>query len=65
VGNNHLKFRALQRNFAIDAIGFNLGKKISECSHGRHFSMVYTLEENIFQGTSTPQIRLKDLRPLS
>jgi hypothetical protein len=27
--------------------------------------MVYTLEENIFQGTSTPQIRLKDLRPLS
>lgn len=64
VGNNHLKFRALQKNFAIDAIGFNLGKKITDCNHGRPISMVYTLEENIFQGNSTPQIRIKDLRPL-
>lgn len=63
VGNNHLKFRALQKNFAIDAIGFNLGHKIAECSHGKPFSMVYTLEENLFNGTTTTQIRLKDLRP--
>lgn len=63
VGNNHLKFRALQKNFAMDAIGFNLGHKITECSHGKPFSMVYTLEENLFNGTTTTQIRLKDLRP--
>ena len=63
VGNNHLKFRALQNNFAIDAIGFNLGHKIEQCSHGRVFSMVYTLEENTFSGSTMPQVRIKDLRP--
>lgn len=63
VGNNHLKLRALQRNFAIDAIGFNLGHKINDCSHGKPFSVVYTLEENIFNGSSTLQLRIKDLKP--
>ncbi|RPI65995.1 MAG: single-stranded-DNA-specific exonuclease RecJ, partial [Ignavibacteriae bacterium] len=63
VGNNHLKFRALQKNFAIDAIGFNLGHKINDCSHGKPFSMVYTLEESLFNGTSMPQLRIKDIRP--
>ena len=63
VGNNHLKFRALQHNFAIDAIGFNLGHKINECSNGRPFSMVYTLEESPFHGSSMPQLRIKDIRP--
>jgi len=65
VGNNHLKFRALQNNFAIDAIGFNLGHKIEQCSNGRPFSMVYTLEESLFGGSSMPQIRIKDIRPES
>ncbi len=63
VGNNHLKFRALQKNFAIDAIGFNLGHKINDCSNGKPFSMVYTLEESLFNGTSMPQLRIKDIRP--
>ena len=63
VGNNHLKFRARQHNFAIDAIGFNLGHKIDDCSNGRTFSMVYTLEESPFHGSTMPQLRIKDIRP--
>lgn len=63
VGNNHLKFRALQNNFAIDAIGFNLGHKLEQCSNGKVFSMVYTLEENTFSGSAMPQVRIKDIRP--
>ncbi len=63
VGNNHLKFRAMQRNFQIDAIGFGLGDKLHDVSHGKSFSIVYTLEENYFQGTSSPQIRIKDVHP--
>jgi len=63
VGNNHLKFRAMQRHFQLDAIGFGLGGKISDVSHGRTFAMVYTLEENLFNGGSTPQIRIKDIHP--
>ncbi len=62
VGNNHLKFRALQSNFVIDAIGFNLGDKLSIANAGRPFSLVYTLEENTYNGSTAPQIRIKDIR---
>ncbi|MCU0331111.1 MAG: single-stranded-DNA-specific exonuclease RecJ [Candidatus Kapabacteria bacterium] len=64
VGNNHLKFRALQKNFAMDAIGFNLGHRINDCSNGKSFALVYTLEENTFNGQTTPQLRIRDVRPL-
>lgn len=63
VGNNHLKFRAIQNNFAIDAIGFNLGHKINDCSNGKPFQVAYTLEENMFNGSTTLQLRIKDIRP--
>lgn len=62
VGNNHLKFRALQSNFVIDAIGFNLGDKISIAASRRPFSLVFTLEENTYNGITAPQIRIKDIR---
>lgn len=63
VGNNHLKFRALQSHFTIDAIGFNLGDKMALCRNGRPFSIAYTLEENNHNGSTMPQISIKDLRP--
>lgn len=63
VGNNHLKFRAIQNNFAIDAIGFNLGHRMVDCSNGRVFSLVYTLEESVYHGQTTPQLRIRDIRP--
>jgi single-stranded-DNA-specific exonuclease len=63
VGNNHLKFRALQNNFAIDAIGFNLGHRMSDCSYGKMFSLVYTLEESVYNGQTSPQLRIRDIRP--
>lgn len=62
VGNNHLKFRAMQSNFIIDAIGFNLGDKLPVALSGKPFSLVYTLEENTYNGNTAPQIRIKDLR---
>jgi len=63
VGNNHLKFRALQKNFAMDAIGFNMGHRYSDCANGKSFSLVYTLEENVHNGQTTPQLRIRDIRP--
>ena len=63
VGNNHLKFRALQSNFVIDAIGFNLGSKASLCTNGKPFMIAYTLEENVYKGQVTPQLSIKDVRP--
>lgn len=63
VGNNHLKFRALQSNFAIDAIGYNLVEKKHICSNGKTFSIVYIIEEASFNGQNTIQLRIKDLKP--
>lgn len=62
VGSNHLKFRAYQSHFVIDAIGYNLGHKIDVCTAGRPFSIVYNIEESNYNGHSIIQLRLKDLR---
>lgn len=62
VGKNHLKFRAYQ-SFEIDAIGYNLGHKIDVCQSGKPFQIVYNIEENTFNGHTTPQLRIKDIRP--
>ena len=61
VGRNHLKFRAYQ-SFEIDAIGYNLAEKISCCSNGKPFSIIYNIEDNVYNGFSTPQLRIRDIR---
>ncbi len=63
VGNNHLKFRAFQSNFAIDAIAYNLGHKINICTGKKPFSIVYHIEESSFSGYPTIQLRVKDIAP--
>ncbi len=62
VGSNHLKFRAYQSHFVIDAIGYNLGHKIDICSTGKPFSIVYNIEESNYNGHNMIQLRIKDLR---
>lgn len=63
VGSNHLKFRALQSNFVIDAIGYNLAGKIDSLINAKTFSIVYNLEENNFNGNNSIQLRIKDIKP--
>ncbi len=61
VGSNHLKFRAYQSHFAIDAIGYNLGQKLDVCNSGKPFSIVYNIEESTYNGHTSIQLRLRDL----
>jgi single-stranded-DNA-specific exonuclease len=61
VGNNHLKFRAYQSNFVIDAIGYNLAAKINLCTNRKAFSIVYNLEETVISGHTNIQLRIKDI----
>jgi hypothetical protein len=63
VGNNNLRFRAIQNNFVIDAIGQNLADKLNFCSNGKSFSMVYNLELTSYNGAKTPQLIIKDIKP--
>ncbi len=62
VGNNILKFRAMQNNFVIDAIGYGMADKYSICTSGKPFSILYNLEINSFNGQNTPQLYIKDIR---
>ncbi|MDZ7261515.1 MAG: single-stranded-DNA-specific exonuclease RecJ [candidate division KSB1 bacterium] len=63
VGNNHLRFKVRQDGVVIDAIGFNLGDLLYRIAPGEpNLDMAYVIEENEWQGRTTIQLRVKDLR---
>ncbi len=63
VGSNHLKFKVRKDGVVMDAIGFNLGDKMYRVPTGeRKVELVYTLDENDYNGRTTLQLRVKDLR---
>ncbi len=61
--NSHLKMTIKQRDSAnFSAIGFNLGDKIDLVLNEKTFEAVYSVEENEWNGSTSIQLRLKDLR---
>lgn len=69
IGQNetHLKLfvkqlQGIGNSQGFSAIGFNLGAKLELVKNQKLFDMVYSIDENEFNGTITVQLRLKDLR---
>ncbi len=62
--DEHLKFLVKQNeeDKAMEAIGFGQAKYYDLVASGMRFSMAYHLEENIYMGNKTLQLRVKDLR---
>ena len=65
-GGQHLKLTLMEADGepggrTYDAIGFNLGEKKDLVSDGKRFKAVFCIEENEYQGRTSPQIRLKDI----
>ncbi|MFU8812175.1 MAG: single-stranded-DNA-specific exonuclease RecJ [Balneolaceae bacterium] len=64
VGNGHLKMRVRQSSSEVfDAIGFNMHEylpKLRNCTQDR-IDVAYVLEENLWNGRRTIQMRLKDI----
>ncbi|WP_026913769.1 single-stranded-DNA-specific exonuclease RecJ [Christiangramia portivictoriae] len=60
----HLKCQVKQEgsNIKFDVIGFNLGKKLNLIEQGKKFDAVFSLDENTWNGNTTIQLRLKDIR---
>lgn len=59
---NHLKARFVQGSSStIDAIGFGLGQKMDLLKKGAPLRIAYALEENVWQGNVSVQLRLKDI----
>lgn len=65
VKDQHIKFIVYQQNnIVVDGIGFNLADKFDIVQQGP-FDMVYTIDENDFNGTIRLQIRVLDIKPSS
>ncbi|MEN9700079.1 MAG: hypothetical protein RLZZ301_1277 [Bacteroidota bacterium] len=60
----HLKLKLSQANcpFVFDAIAFGFAHHASELTVGSVIAIAYQLETNTFNGRSTVQLQLKDLR---
>lgn len=63
VKNAHIRFVVSQDNHtAISGIGFGLAEKFGLLSQGEPFDIIYTVEENEWNGNKTIQIKVLDLR---
>ena len=59
----HLKAQFSQRQSPpFGVIGFNLGNKLSLVKNKKNVDVVYSLDENEWNGTKSIQLKLKDLR---
>lgn len=58
----HLKLTLRDENFVINAIGFEIGYLVEEYRIGDRIDVVGTLEINSFNGFSSIQINMKDIR---
>jgi single-stranded-DNA-specific exonuclease len=66
VGNDHLKLEVIanQNDFqGIAGIGFNLGNKMDLIRSGEPFDVAYHIEENEWQGRTTLQLMMQDIKP--
>ncbi len=61
---DHLKLNIItgSDNKTYNAIGFGLGKKQDIINNGKSFDAVYTIEENHWNGITSLQLNLKDIR---
>lgn len=63
VKEQHIKFVVGQQNgFVVDGIGFGMADKYDVLQNGP-FDIVYTLDENEFNGNTKLQIKVIDVRP--
>ncbi|MFC1898541.1 single-stranded-DNA-specific exonuclease RecJ [Candidatus Cloacimonadota bacterium] len=62
VGKNHLKLKVVKDGCTLDMIGFNLGDFLPFLKKGSFIDIAYTLEFNTWQGRTTIQGKLKDIK---
>ncbi len=61
VGENHLKFKAIQDKTVISAIGWKLGELYEMLISNRLLDMVFVIEENEWNGLKEIQLNVKDI----
>ena len=61
--DKHVRFLAAQygNENVFNAVGFDMIEHYDRLASGDSFRMTFTLEENVYNGTTTLQLRIKDL----
>ena len=65
VADSHLKcwlYQASNPHLRLDAIGFGLGKHLTKVQEGNPFDIVFTIEENEWNGKTKLQLNIKDIK---
>ncbi|TAF56115.1 MAG: single-stranded-DNA-specific exonuclease RecJ, partial [Sphingobacteriia bacterium] len=62
VKETHLRFQVKQGGISLSGIGFNLAAHMPLVASGEPFDMLFTLDENEWQGQVSLQIKVLDLR---
>ena len=62
--NEHLKLCLREVGSApyFDAVGFSLGHKLPLITSGKPFSIVYSVEENLWNGKLSLQLQVRDIK---
>lgn len=60
--DKHLKMMVHQQGYGLDSIGFGMSHHIHEVSNKQNFHACYCIEENTFNGRTTLQLKLKDIK---
>ncbi|MBC6492647.1 single-stranded-DNA-specific exonuclease RecJ [Flavihumibacter stibioxidans] len=63
VKDQHIKFSLVQDNIIFNGIGFGLAEKFFLLGQNQPVDVVFTLEENEWNGNKHLQLRVLDLRP--
>jgi len=61
----HIRFVVKQDNIIMSGIGFNLANKFSIIGNGNPFDIVFTIDENEWQGNKSLQIKVLDVKSIS
>ncbi len=60
VKEDHLRFEVMQDNFFINGIGFQLAEKYERLDRPANMDIVFTMEENHFNGRTSLQMKVID-----
>jgi len=62
--DRHIKFIAGQHNsnHVFQAVGFDLSEHYAKLGESNRFRMAFTLEENVYNGVTSIQLRIKDIK---
>ena len=60
--NNHLKLKLEKNGKRFDAIAFGMGEKVKKITDAEDIDVLYSLEENFWNGDVNIQLKVKDIK---